>query len=59
MFLAIPLILGDIFSFVLFLAYPFMMAKRIKDEEKLLENELTGYTEYKNKVKYKMIPFIW
>lgn len=59
MFLAIPLILGDIFSFVLFLSYPFMIAKRIKDEEKLLENELTGYTEYKNKVKYKMIPFIW
>ena len=59
MFLAIPLILGDIFSFVLFLSYPFMIAKRIKDEEKLLENELTGYTEYKKKVKYKMIPFIW
>lgn len=59
MFLAIPLILGDIFSFVLFLAYPFMIAKRIKDEEKLLENELDGYREYKKKVKYKMIPFIW
>ena len=59
MFLAIPLILGDIFSFVLFLAYPFMIAKRIKDEEKLLENELDGYREYKKRVKFKMIPFIW
>ena len=59
MFLAIPLILGDIFSFILFLVYPFMIAKRIKDEEKLLENELDGYKEYKNKVKYRLIPFVW
>jgi protein-S-isoprenylcysteine O-methyltransferase Ste14 len=59
MFLAIPLILGDIFSFILFLVYPFMIAKRIKDEEKLLENELDGYREYQKMVKFKMIPFIW
>ena len=59
MFLSIPVILGDVFSFILFLVYPFMIAKRIKDEEKLLENELDGYKEYKNKVKFKMIPFIW
>lgn len=59
MFLAMPIILGDIFSFILFLSYPFIIAKRIKGEEALLEKELKGYTEYKKKVKYKMIPFIW
>ncbi len=59
MFLSMPIILGDIFSFILFLSYPFIIAKRIKGEEALLEKELKGYTEYKKKVKYKMIPFIW
>lgn len=59
MFLSMPVILGDVFSFILFLSYPFIIAKRIKGEEALLEKELDGYTEYKNKVKYKMIPFIW
>jgi len=59
MFLSMPIILGDVFSFILFLSYPFIIAKRIKGEEVLLEKELDGYTEYKKKVKYKMIPFIW
>lgn len=59
MFLTIPLILGSIFSFVIFLIYPFIIAKRIKYEEAVLEKELEGYAEYKEKVKYKMIPFIW
>ncbi len=59
LFLTIPLILGSIFSFVIFLAYPFIIAKRIKSEEILLEKELDGYIEYKNKVRYKLIPFIW
>lgn len=59
MFLSMPIILGDVFSFILFLSYPFIIAKRIKGEEALLEKELDGYTEYKNRVKYKMIPFIW
>ena len=59
MFLSMPVILGDVFSFILFLSYPFIIAKRIKGEEALLEKELKGYTEYKKKVKYKMIPFIW
>ena len=39
--------------------YPFIIAKRIKNEEKVLEKELEGYSDYKKKVKYKMIPFIW
>ena len=59
LFLSIPLILGSIFSFIIFLVYPFIIAKRIKGEEDLLEKELDGYKEYKKKVKYRLIPFIW
>ena len=59
LFLSIPLILGSIISFVIFLIYPFLIAKRIKNEEEVLERELVGYSEYKKKVKYKVIPFIW
>ena len=59
LFLAMPIVLGSVFSFIIFLAYPFIIAKWIKGEEKLLENELDGYKEYKQKVKYRLIPFIW
>ena len=59
LFLAMPIILGSIYAFVIFLAYPFIIAKRIKSEEQLLEKELDGYREYKQKVKYRLIPFIW
>ena len=59
LFLTIPLILGSIISFIIFLAYPIIIAKRIKNEEKVLEKNLEGYTEYKKKVKYRIIPFIW
>ena len=59
LFLSIPLILGSIISFLIFLVYPFIIAKRIKNEEELLEKKLDGYLEYKKKVKYKIIPFIW
>ena len=59
LFLSMPLVLGSIISFVIFLVYPFIIAKRIKNEEEVLEKELEGYSEYKKKVKYKMIPFIW
>lgn len=59
LFLSIPLVLGSLISFFVFLAYPFIIAKRIRDEETLLENELSGYAEYKQKVKYRMIPYIW
>lgn len=59
LFLTMPLILGSLISFAIFLAYPFIIAKRIKNEEMLLENELEGYREYKNKVQYRLIPFIW
>lgn len=59
LFLSVPLVLGSIISFVVFLAYPVIIAKRIKNEEAVLEKELNGYAEYKNKVKYKIIPYIW
>lgn len=59
LFLTMPLILGCIISFLIFLIYPIVIAKRIKNEEKVLENDLIGYPEYKKKVKYKVIPFIW
>jgi len=59
LFLSMPLVLGSIYSFLIFLTYPFIIAKRIKDEEKFLEKELDGYVQYKQKVKYRLIPFIW
>lgn len=59
LFLSMPLILGSLYSFFIFLVYPLIIAKRIKGEEELLEKELTGYIEYKQKVKYRLIPFIW
>ena len=59
LFLSMPLVLGSIYSFLIFLVYPFIIAKRIKNEEELLEKELQGYREYKQKVKYKLIPYIW
>ncbi len=59
LFLMMPLVLGSIISFIIFLIYPFIIAKRIKNEEKVLERDLKGYKEYKKKVKYKLIPFIW
>ena len=59
LFLSMPLVLGSVYSFLIFLMYPFIIAKRIKGEEEFLEKELCGYREYKQKVKYRLIPFIW
>ena len=59
LFMSMPLVLGSVFSFIIFLAYPFIIAKRIRHEEEFLEKELDGYAEYKKKVKYRLIPFIW
>lgn len=59
LFLMIPLILGSWYSFIVFLHYPVIIIIRLRGEEKLLERELAGYTEYKNKVRYRLIPFIW
>lgn len=59
LFLSIPFILGSLFSFVIFLSYLIIIAKRIENEEKVLEEGLEDYIEYKKKVKYRVIPFIW
>ena len=59
MFLSIPLILGSLISFVIFLFYPVIIIIRIRNEEKILEEGLSGYMEYQKKVKYRLLPFIW
>ena len=59
MFLSMPLILGSLISFVIFLVYPFIITKRITGEEEFLQKELNGYSEYKKKVKFRLVPFIW
>ena len=59
LFLAMPLVLGSLYALLVFCAYPIMIAFRIRGEEKLLETELDGYREYKAKVKYRLIPFVW
>jgi len=59
LFLSMPLILGSIYSFIIFLVYPVIIIKRIKNEEEVLEKELKGYSNYKKKVKYRLIPFVW
>ena len=59
LFLAMPLVLGSIPSFAVMLLYIPILAKRIRNEEKVLEAGLEGYAEYKKKVKYKVIPYLW
>ena len=59
LFLAMPLVLGSLVSFFVFLLYPILIIARLINEEKVLEKELEGYKEYKKKVRYRLIPFIW
>lgn len=59
LFLSMPLVLGSPFSFVIMLAYIPIIAKRIRNEEEVLEAGLPGYSEYKTRVRYKVIPYIW
>lgn len=59
LFLSMPLVLGSLYAFFIFLTYPFILAKRIRNEEALLEKELNGYRAYQQKVKYRLIPYIW
>lgn len=59
LFLMIPLILGSWYALIAFAFYPAIIIVRIKDEEDLLTRELSGYAEYKLKVKYRIIPFVW
>jgi len=59
LFLSMPLILGSLPSFVLFLAYPAIIARRIRNEEQVLAAGLEGYADYTRRVKYRVIPWIW
>ena len=59
LFLSMPLILGSVISFLIMLFYIPIIAKRIRNEEQVLEEGLPGYPEYKEKVKYRLIPFLW
>lgn len=59
LFLSMPLVLGCLFSFFILLLYIPIIRKRIKNEEKVLEQGLEGYLEYEKKVKYRIIPYIW
>ena len=59
LFLAMPLILGSVYSFLIMLIYPVLIEFRIRNEENVLESRLEGYCEYKKKVRYKIIPFLW
>ena len=59
LYLSFPVVLGSLIAFIIFLPFPFVLAKRIKNEEEVLEKGINGYKQYKTKVKYKMIPFIW
>ena len=59
LFLMIPIILGSWYALIVFAAYPAIIIVRLKDEEELLTRKLAGYAEYKQKVKYRILPFIW
>ena len=59
LFLMIPLVLGSWYALIVFAFYPAIIIVRLKDEEELLTKELPGYAEYKQKVKYRLIPFVW
>ncbi|EXM39708.1 isoprenylcysteine carboxyl methyltransferase [Ruminococcus albus SY3] len=59
MFCFAPLVLGSVISFVIFLAYPVIIVTRIGNEEKVLEQGLKGYSDYKKKVRYRLLPFVW
>ena len=59
LFLMIPLVLGSWYALIAFAFYPAIIVVRLKDEEELLTKELSGYAAYKQKVKYRIIPYIW
>ena len=59
LFLSMPLVLGSALAFVVFLAYPFIIVRRIRNEEEVLARELAGYPEYMQKVRWRLLPFIW
>ncbi len=59
LFLTMPIVLGSWYALIIFAFYPAIIIVRLKDEEALLTRELPGYAEYKQKVKYRIVPFLW
>ena len=59
LFAVIPLVLGSWYALIAVAFYPVIITVRLKDEEELLTRELRGYAEYKQKVKYRLFPFVW
>ena len=59
LFLSMPLVLGSALAFAVFLAYPFIISKRIRNEEEVLARDLPGYPEYMQKVRWRLLPFVW
>ena len=59
LFLSMPIVLGSIPAFLVFLCYPLIIAKRIRNEEEVLSRDLPGYREYLQKVRWRLIPYIW
>lgn len=59
LFLSMPLVLGSWPAFAVFLLYPIIIAKRIRNEEQVLEKGLSGYTDYKKRVRFRLVPFLW
>ena len=59
LFLSMPLVLGSALAFMVFLAYPLIISKRIRNEEEVLARELPGYANYLQKVRWRLIPFVW
>ena len=59
LFLSMPLILGSLLSFLVMLAYPCLLVRRIRNEEEVLLRELPGYEAYRRRVRWRLIPFLW
>ena len=59
LFLSMPLVLGSWLSFAIMLFFPVVIVFRIRNEEQVLETGLAGYKEYKQRVRYRLLPFIW
>jgi protein-S-isoprenylcysteine O-methyltransferase Ste14 len=59
LFLAMPVVLGSLPSLVVMCAYIPIIVKRIRNEEMVLEQGLSGYREYEGRVRYRLVPFIW
>ena len=59
LFLSMPIVLGSVPAFLVFLIYPFIIARRIQNEEKVLSRDLPGYSEYLQKIRWRLIPYIW